>query len=192
MKDPPPPHASHAQRGLLEGGRSSTSSLVVTLLLDDDAQRRFDRLRAEHFPPERNHLAAHVTLFHALPEEHVGAVRSELAAAAVRPAFDVTVSGLRLLGRGVAYVLESSELTQLRARLAAEWAPWLTRQDQQRHSPHVTVQNKVEPAVARALHERLRTEFTPWTARARGLGLWRYLGGPWAPVGEVPFRERSE
>jgi hypothetical protein len=40
---------------------------VVTLLLDDGAQRRFDRLREAYFPPERNHVAAHVTLFHALP-----------------------------------------------------------------------------------------------------------------------------
>jgi 2'-5' RNA ligase len=163
--------------------------LVVTLLLDDDAQRRFDRLRAEHFPVERNHLSAHVTLFHALPGEHAGAVRADLGAAAERPAFDVAVSGLRFLGRGVAYELESPELTDLRRRLASAWAPWLSRQDQQRHSPHVTVQNKVAPEVARVLHDRLRAEFTPWSARARGLGLWRYLGGPWEPVAEAPFRD---
>ena len=162
--------------------------LIVTLLLDDDAQARFDRLRAEHFPPERNHLAAHVTLFHALPGEHAGAVRADLAAAAERPPFDVAVTGLRFLGRGVAYLLESAELTVLRSRLAATWEPWLTPQDRQRHSPHVTVQNKVEPAVARALHERLLAGFAPWTARARGLGLWRYRGGPWSPVAELEFR----
>src|SRR6476469_7699644 len=43
--------------------------LIVTLLLDDAAQQRFDALRTAHFPAERNHLAAHVTLFHALPGE---------------------------------------------------------------------------------------------------------------------------
>jgi 2'-5' RNA ligase len=166
-----------------------TAPLILTLLLGDEAQRRFDRLRAEHFPAERNHLAAHVTLFHALPGEHVDEVRRDLAAVSDRPSFDVAVSGLRFLGRGVAYVLESAELDGLRGRLAGTWAPWLTRQDRQRHSPHVTVQNKVDPEVARALHERLRAEFTPWSVRARGLGLWRYLGGPWAPVAEAPFRE---
>ncbi len=162
--------------------------LVVTLLLDDDAQRRFDRLRAEHYPVERNHLAAHVTLFHALPGDRLDAVRADLAAASDRPAFDVAVSGLQFLGRGVAYQLDSPGLTDLRARLASAWAPWLTRQDRQRHRPHVTVQNKVAPEVARALHDRLRAEFTPWSARARGLGLWRYLGGPWEPVAEDPVR----
>jgi hypothetical protein len=49
--------------------------LIVTLLLDDAAQARFDRLRAAHFPSARNHLAAHVTLFHALPGELLTEVR---------------------------------------------------------------------------------------------------------------------
>ena len=116
--------------------------LVVSLLLDDEAQGRFDRLRAEHFPPERNHLRAHVTLFHALPGEHLDAVRADLATAADRDAFDVAVTGLRFLGRGVAFTLESAELGALSAELAAAWRPWLTAQDRQRHAPHVTVQNK--------------------------------------------------
>jgi 2'-5' RNA ligase len=161
--------------------------LVVTLLLEDDAQRAFDRLRAEHFPPERNHLAAHVTLFHALPGEHLDDVSAELRVASDRAPFDVEVAGLRLLGGGVAYVLRSAELTDLRAGLASAWEPWLNRQDRQRYAPHVTVQNKVEPAVARALHERLRAGFVPSSVRARGVGLWRYLGGPWSPVAEFPF-----
>jgi 2'-5' RNA ligase len=133
-------------------------------------------------------LAAHVTLFHALPGEQLDVVDADLQAAADREAFDVAVTGLRLLGRGVAYVLDSQEVSVLRDRLAAGWEPWLTRQDRQRHAPHVTVQNKVEPGVARALHDRLLAGFSPSTVRARGLGLWRYLGGPWEPVAEHPFR----
>jgi 2'-5' RNA ligase len=166
----------------------SSEPLIVTLLLDDAAQGRFDRLRAQHFPPERNVLAAHVTLFHALPGEHLDAVRADLTAAADRPSFDVAVTGVRFLGRGVAYTLSSPELAGLRDGLVSAWRPWLTPQDRQKHAPHVTVQNKVAPAVARALHERLLADFEPETVPARGLGLWRYLGGPWEPVGEYPFR----
>ena len=140
-----------------------------------------------HFPAERNHLAAHVTLFHALPGEEVDAVSADLAAAAGRPAFDVAVTGVRSLGRGVAYTLDAPELTELRADLARTWEPWLTPQDRQRHAPHVTVQNKVEPAVAGALRDRLAAEFVPHRVGARGLGLWRYLGGPWAPVAAFRF-----
>jgi len=168
-------------------GRSS-EPLIVTLLLDDAAQERFDRLRAQHFPPERNYLSAHVTLFHALPGEHLDAVRADLAEAARRPSFDVAVTGVRFLGRGVAYSLASDDVSALRGALVGSWQQWLTPQDRQKHAPHVTVQNKVQPAVARALHERLSAEFVPYDVRARGLGLWRYLGGPWEPVAELPFR----
>ena len=168
-------------------GLSSERALIVTLLLDDEAKERFDRLRAEHFPAERNFLAAHVTLFHALPGERLGEVRAELAAAADRPAFEVAVTGVRLLGRGVAYDLCSAELDRLRRTLAGAWGPWLTPQDRQRHRAHVTVQNKVAPEVARALHERLAASFVPGSVTARGLGLWRYLGGPWEPVDAFPY-----
>ena len=164
-----------------------TQPLIVTLLLDEEAQQRFDRLRAAHFPPERNFLRAHVTLFHALPGDELATVDADLAAAAARPAFDVAVTGVRNLGRGVAYTLASAELAGLRAGLVAGWAPWLTPQDRQRHAPHVTVQNKVEPAVARALHADLAAAFVPEEVPARGLALWRYLGGPWEPVAEHLF-----
>jgi 2'-5' RNA ligase len=161
--------------------------LVVTLTLATPDQQRFDALRAAHFPPERNHLAAHVTLFHALPAEHEQQVRSDLALAAETDAFRVRVTGLRGLGRGVAYVLQSDELSRLRQQLRHCWEPWLTPQDAQRHSPHVTVQNKVEPAQARALLAELESDFVPYDVTARGLGLWRYLGGPWEAVGEARF-----
>ena len=161
--------------------------LVVTLLLAEEAQARFDRLRAEHFPAGRNHLAAHVSLFHALPGEERPAVDAALARAAARPPFDVAVTGVQMLGRGVAYRLAAPELSALHAGLAAEFDPWLTRQDRQRLAAHVTVQNKVEPAVARELHDRLAAGFEPHAVPARGLGLWRYLGGPWEPLAEHPF-----
>lgn len=50
------------------------------------------------------------------------------------------------------------------------------------------MQNKVAPEVARALHARLAAEFVPHGVQVPGLGLWRYLGGPWEPVARFPFR----
>jgi hypothetical protein len=43
----------------------------------------------------------------------------------------------------------------------------------------VTVQNKVEPDVAKTTLERLCDTFQPGRTRAVGLELWRYDGGPW-------------
>jgi hypothetical protein len=87
----------------------------------------------------------------------------------------------------VAYVLESAELDDTRAGLAAARAKDLTPQDRQRLRPHVTVQNKATPQSAGALLAQLSEGFVAYDVTATGLALWRYLGGPWEPLAEVPF-----
>jgi 2'-5' RNA ligase len=161
--------------------------LVVTLQLDDASQRALDALRSRHFPADRLVVGAHVTLFHALPGEQEVEVREALAEAADREPLDVGVTGVRFLGSGVAYELAVDSV--VRAPIAARFA--LTRQDAQPWRPHVTVQNKVPAEQARSLHQALAAEFVPWTARAEGLALWRYVGGPWEPLGSYPFRSRQ-
>lgn len=52
--------------------------LVLTLKLDQTTFDLFNELRQQHFPPERNFLPAHVTLFHALPGEHELNIRQTL------------------------------------------------------------------------------------------------------------------
>lgn len=157
-------------------------------MLDVDAQAAFDALRTAHFPPARNHLAAHVTLFHALPGRLATQVAADVAGAAGRRGFPVTVTGLSSLGQGVAFTLVAPEVNALRADLASRWSPHLTRQDQAWSRPHVTIQNKVGSATAAALLADLREGFEPWTATAEGLALWRYRGGPWDHVTTVHFR----
>lgn len=161
--------------------------LVLTALLDDLTAQRFDALRRLHFPPERNHLDAHLTLFHRLPGDHEAEIVRTLVAAADTATMPARVTGVRLLGRGVAFVLRCEELSGLRSRLAREWAPWLSAQDRGKTDLHVTVQNKVDPAAARALHAQLDTGVVAHEAQVVGLGLWRYLGGPWQPVRRLPF-----
>ncbi len=168
-------------------GAADAAPLVVTLQLDEASQARFDALRRAHFPPERNHLQAHVTLFHALPGEHEDAVRADLERSARRPAYAVDVVRVRSLGRGVAYDLRSPELVAQRADLARGWQPWLTPQDARPHAAHVTVQNKVTPERARALLRELAAGFAPYAVTATGLALGRYLGGPWEPLGADRF-----
>ncbi len=60
-------------------------------------------------------------------------------------------------------------------------------QDRGKNELHVTVQNKVDPAAARALQARLAAVFEPETVVGTGLALWRYRGGPWEPVRTFPF-----
>ncbi len=163
--------------------------LILTLALEPGAQLAFERLRSAHFPPARNLIPAHVTLFHQLPGAENAAVQQTLSTLCQRQlGFPVRVAGLRPLGRGVAFALESAELARLRGRLAVIWADWLAPQDRQGYRPHVTVQNKADPAEARALLQRLQTGFAPYGVQAEGLLLWRYHGGPWEAVARFPFQ----
>ena len=93
------------------------------------------------------------------------------------------VSGLRFLGRGVAYDLRSPELRACARGSRPAWEPWLTPQDRQGFRPHVTVQNKVAPDAGPGAARRARRPASRRTSCGReGLALWRYLGGPWEPA----------
>lgn len=164
--------------------------LILTLEMDEFSQERFDRLRRAHFPAGRNLVPAHLTLFHHLPGDREREVIADIEQACRRQGpVTLMARGLISLGRGVAFDLASPGLEAVRRRLAEEWWPWLGAQDRQRRfRPHVTVQNKVPPREARALHERLAGEFSPFEVEGEGLSLWRYVGGPWRPVGTYPFR----
>lgn len=161
--------------------------LVVTLQLEEAAQQRFDAERAELFPPGRTAVRAHVTMFHALPAHLREDVEDQLTQLGTVPSFPVRVQEVFPLRRGVAYRLAAEEAQSMHRRLQERWRPHLTRQDAQPFRPHVTVQNKVEPEVARATLERLRAAFTPEVTRAVGVEVWRYDGGPWTLLRRQPL-----
>ncbi|RSK34024.1 2'-5' RNA ligase family protein [Hymenobacter metallilatus] len=162
--------------------------LILTLTLNPEAQQHFTHLRRLHFPPSRNYLEAHVTLFHHLPGAELAAVHHTLKElAATVPVLPLHLSGVRFLGNGVAYSLDSPPLLQLHRALQSTWAEWLTPQDRQPLRPHITVQNKVAPAVAKALHEQLQRDFEPQVLQGTGITVWAYRGGPWQQLAQVPF-----
>ena len=154
--------------------------LILTLRLEDRAAHHFTALRETYFPPALNLLPAHVTLFHRLPGTVLGKILDDLKAHCDRQAnLTVVVIGLRFLGRGVAYRLESPRLSSLRKQLAQLWDAQLTLQDRQPFQPHITIQNKVSPDEARRVQQLLSATFRPWQITAVGLELWHYRGGPW-------------
>ncbi|MBK1657730.1 2'-5' RNA ligase family protein [Paracraurococcus ruber] len=166
----------------------TAAPLILTLALDAASQSWLEELRRAHFPPARNLVPAHVTLFHALPGEEVVAILAALAAECTAlPPSRVRVGPPRSLGRGVALEIGAPAIARLRDRLAARWRPWLTAQDRQRWQPHATVQNKVSPEAARALLVALSAMLPPREARAEAVLLWRYRGGPWERVARIPF-----
>lgn len=121
--------------------------LILTVHFDSVSQTRFDRDRQLCFPPDRNLVPAHLTLFHQLPETEATEIAlTELARQ--QGVFSVEVTGVISLGRGVAYKLESPSLQHLRTRLADRFAPHLIPQDRQPFRPHVVLQNKTTAEVA--------------------------------------------
>jgi len=147
------------------GPSRDLAPLILTLALDAEARERLDRLRAAHFPAERNYLRAHLTLFHHLPAAHEGTIRDDLAAIAARGPLTLRATEVRFFGQGVAYGFAAPELVALRGALAQQWWPGLNEQDRRPFRPHVTVQNEVPAAQVRALYDELRALFTPFTRR---------------------------
>lgn len=167
-----------------------SGALIVTAELGQPDQAWLDGLRKTHFPPERNHLAAHLTIFHALPPSAEAEARARLAALARLPPPKALVAGLMDLGGGVAYRIVSDDLDRIRAELAESFHGLLTAQDSAGWRPHVTIQNKVAPKIARELRETLEKSFEKRPLAISGLCLNRYLGGAWERLASFPFRGR--
>lgn len=168
----------------------SDAPLILTAMLPPDLHRWATALRQAHFPPERNFLEAHVTLFHAIPGAHEAEVREVCAAIAAEqpPVPARLLAGVMNLGRGTALKLESPAMLAVRDRLAARFHGLLTAQDQHRPRLHVTVQNKVAPADAKALQALLAPQLAERAFAFPGLSLFAYRGGPWEHVQDWRFR----
>lgn len=145
-------------------------------------------LRRAHFPPERNVLEAHITLFHHLPPSCVDELRQEVRRVTSRPPPESCCDRLIPLGRGVAVHVRSDGLQNVRADLARRFEPLLTPQDRPRPRLHITIQNKASPDLARKTMALLERDFRPRPLQITGLALWYYRGGPWDRIGKYAFR----
>lgn len=162
--------------------------LIVTAELGPEDFRRLDELRRRYYPAERNRLPAHLTLFRGLPPSAEGEIRRVLGRLSAAPAPRAQLAGLMDLGGGVAFRVVSDELDLVREEIARAMHGLLSAQDSGGWVPHVTIQNKVEPRAARALKISLEEWFVPGPLRIAGLGLHRYLGGPWERLQIYRFR----
>lgn len=171
---------------------SPPAPFIVTAELPPGVLSWADGLRRAHFPPERNWLKAHVTLFHSFAPSlraellaMLGSVAGEFAP----PPCEVT--GLMNLGKGTAIALSSPGMLQVRGLIADRFHGALTAQD--RHPPrlHITVQNKVTPEAARALQAALEPVLERRRFRFTGLGLHLYRGPHWESLGTWRFRGKE-
>ena len=132
---------------------------VLTLLTDNAHHESMNQLRQAYFPPKLNKLEAHITLFHALPEEKLEqdilpAIRQITSRTSpyrieardafrlkkgvgIRVADDIDFADKGKDGRG-------RNMTRIiHAELRKAWSTWLSDQDSQSPRLHYTVANKI-------------------------------------------------
>ncbi|QQL51422.1 2'-5' RNA ligase family protein [Mucilaginibacter ginkgonis] len=160
----------------------------MTLTISDEAQAYFNTLRKQHFPPERNFLGAHLTLFHQLPADEPSIVGQLKELALMTQPFAMLVEAPVSIGNGVAFKIKSGQLAAIHARLQQSWQQWLIPQDRHKLHPHITIQNKVTADVVKTLLTQIDAGFAPFEITATGFALWEYLGGPWRFVQGFEFK----
>ena len=165
---------------------------IVTAELPVDIFSWANGLRCTHFPPERNHLAAHVTLFHAFAPS----LRRELVGVLARlaqecPAPVARIENVMDLGRGTALEIRSPDMLAIRAEIAAHFHGALIAQDSHAPRLHITIQNKVERPRAAALQAELAAALKPRKFAFTGLGLHLYLDPKWQQLNIWKFRGKQ-
>ena len=160
--------------------------LVATLAITPSSQDYFNQLRQQHFPVERNYLDAHLTLFHALPDEPWIIDDLKKLAKDQQP-FDATAQAIISLGNGTAFKIVSPELPLIHQKLQKSWFDFLSNQDRQKRNFHITIQNKVEAQVAKKLQAEITQGFKPFSFTIHGIQLWRYQQGPWEYLTRLDF-----
>lgn len=127
-------------------------------------------------------------MFHHLPPSALPELQQRLSNQTRGvPAPSASADSLINLGRGVAIRIDSPELAMIRSELADAFAPLLTPQDAAGWRPHVTVQNKVDPAQAKATLALLQATFKPRPVKIAGLAAYYYRGGPWERISRHMF-----
>jgi len=168
--------------------KGQSAPIIVTALFGKDDFSYLDGLRRQYYPSERNVAEAHLMLFHHLPPSAAEELKHRLNSEVRKiRAPHARLNRVMSLGSGVAYGVESQELSGIRDRLADAFSGLLIPQDQQVWRPHVTIQNKVSSSEAKALFETLAADFKPRPLKIAGLASWYYRGGPWEPLSTHKF-----
>ncbi|OTA56025.1 hypothetical protein K449DRAFT_438276 [Hypoxylon sp. EC38] len=167
---------------------------IISLQTDVAHHRKMCTLRERYFPPALLRVAAHISLFRALPGSFLPSIKADVAAAVAH----ITPFGIRTVGPpirmgrgGVEVSVTSLEPVEGLVRdLQGKWHDVLSRQDRGAFRGHYTLMNKENDLkkVARCLeevHRELEPEGCPGTAL--GPSLWRYDNGWWHHEEDLAF-----
>jgi hypothetical protein len=174
---------------------------VLTLLTDKAHHDRMTALRNKYFPPKLNKLAAHLTLFHALPESKLEStvIPTIRRVAAEWQPFSVNAAKPFRMKKGILISVPKNQggdmAQKVHKELLGDWEGegWLSEQDAGGIRVHYTIMNKVddEGKVADAMDE-VSASWQPDQGTVVGLALWRYERGYWKWVEAFKFSEKED
>ena len=165
--------------------------LILTFKLDVNSQKTLDTWRETYFPLVRNHLKAHLTIYHQLPGQQLEAIKGALASFAQdEDPPPILFETLMHRGGFVGVALASPALLELKNRIDLLLKDSLRAQDCKSYRPHITVTNLGSPSDAKRCYDSLLPQFTPWTGSSVGLELYHYRSGPWELAADFPFPVR--
>lgn len=182
-------------------GRDEDTTYVLTILTDKPLHERMTELRRAHFPKKINKLAAHLTLFHALPgsklDSHI--IPTILDVTRDTAPFRINATELFRLKKGFAISVADQEggrqSKQIHHALQAPWKRegWLSTQDAGGCRVHYTLMNKVdEEEEIQKAYDEMSGSWKGDSGVAEGLGLWRYDRGFWRWERKFSFQKNGE
>src|SRR3954452_6981209 len=111
------------------------TTYILTAEMDGESFAWLDDIRGEHFPPERNFISAHLTLFHRLSGPQIVQLRY-VALPHTGPV--VHFDRVALLGFGFSLHIQSAQLARLRSGRQFGMGGKFSPQARQDWKPHVT------------------------------------------------------
>lgn len=164
-----------------------SAPIIVTALFGPADFAWLDGLRRRYYPPGRNRVPAHLTLFHQLPPSIEPELRHRLLMETRNvPAPLARVIGLERLDGGVAFRIESAGLAECRVALAEAFHGLLIPQDRHWHA-HVTIQNKANRREAVEAYDALASDFSVRPLAIVGLAAWFYRDGAWERLAQFRY-----
>lgn len=176
------PSPSHVPRT----NEPEESVYVLTLLTDRAHHDRMTTLRTKYFPRKLNKLAAHLTLFHALPgsklESSIIPKIEELASRT--SAFRIRADAPFRMKKGFAVSVSEGgkQGTAIHRSLQGTWKAegFLTDQDAGGARLHYTLMNKVDDELTvSGAYQELVENWHCDEGTVEGLALWKYERGYW-------------
>ncbi|GAB7365875.1 hypothetical protein MBLNU230_g7205t1 [Neophaeotheca triangularis] len=184
----PPPKRSPSPAHVPKTESPEDNVYVLTLLTDKEHHIRMTNLRNSYFPKKINKLAAHLTLFHALPGSKLedAIIPTLEITAAETSEFRVHAAKPFRMKKGIAISIPkhegASKCQDIHKRLQDEWLPqkFLSEQDAGGCRVHYTICNKVDDdTVVDKYLQEVQSSFKGDWGTVTGLGLWRYDRGFW-------------